>query len=261
MLEVAVPPQWKRQWDDLLVQLRDPFKLRITVVGAIAAVGLLAIYRPLSAEITILRRDLKVAEDRLALIREIDALRKVRGKFLENLPADGDINFWSAHLLTGIRESGVNLKTLDSSYRKTKVGKLQGVYYDLEVGGTFQQIHTLVSWIEANKYFSRVVNLRFKGEDEGIHGKLTIAVLVAPEKSKAAKPGTYAKDGAKTGAEKQAGASKGGAADESAAPDARHGATPRTLGAESAKEPVPEKSAPASPSKDRTAVKEAAHGG
>ena len=193
MLDIAVPPQWKRQWEDLLVQLRDPFKLRVTVVGGIAAVGLMAIYQPLSAEIKIVSRDLKVAEDRLTLVRETDQLRKARSKLLENLPADGDINFWSEHLLSGIRESGVVLKTLDSSYRKTKVGKLVGAYYDIEVAGTSQQIHSLMGWIEANKYFSRIVKLRFKAEREAVDGKMTVAVLVAPEKSPAkAKPAAKA---------------------------------------------------------------------
>jgi len=229
MLEVAVPPAWKKQWDDLLVQLRDPFKLRVTVVGAIAAAGLLGIYRPLSAEITIVRRDLKVAEDRLALVREIDGLRKVRTKLLENLPESCDINFWSAHMLTGIRESEVSLKTLDSSYRKTKVGKLMGAYYELEVAGTFQQIHSLVSWIESNKYFSRVVKVRFKGEKAGVEGKLTVAVLVAAEKSKAAKESAAKANAAKT---------SGAKADESAGVKDAPAAEPATPANAVKKEPA-----------------------
>ena len=89
-------------------------------------------------------------------------------------------------LLSGIRESGVVLKTLDSSYRKTKVGKLVGVYYEVEVAGTSKQIHSLVGWIESNKYFARIVKLRFKADEDVVDGKMTVAVLVA-EKS-AAKP-------------------------------------------------------------------------
>jgi len=179
MLDVAVPPQWKRQWEDLQVQLRDPFKLRVTILSVVAGLGLLGVYRPMSAEIAIVRRDLKVAEDRLALVRQIEQLRSTRTKLLENLPTNGDINFWSEYLMGGIRDSGVSLKTLESSYRKTKVGKLQNVYFDLEIAGSFEQIHKLLSWLESDKYVSRVAKLRLKAERHSVEGRLAISVLVA----------------------------------------------------------------------------------
>src|SRR5262245_48731360 len=110
MLDVAVPAEWKRQWNDFVVHFQDPFKLRVTMLSAVAAVGLLGIYRPLTSEIGILRRDLKIAQDRLGMIHEIEHLRAARVKLLENFPEHGDVNFWSEYLLANIRESGVNLR-------------------------------------------------------------------------------------------------------------------------------------------------------
>jgi len=179
VLDVTVPPQWKRQWEDLRVQLRDPFKLRVTVLSIVAGLGLLGIYQPMSADLSIMRRDLKVAEDRLALVRQIEQLRSTRAKLFENLPQDGDINFWSEHLLAGIRESGVVLKSFENSYHKTKVGKLQNVYFDLEVAGSFEQIHTLISWIETNEYMARIAKLRLKAERNNLDGRFSVSVLVA----------------------------------------------------------------------------------
>jgi hypothetical protein len=145
----------------------------------------------MSSEISILRRDLKTDEDRLAVVREDEKLRAARSKLLENLPPNGDINFWTEYLLGGIRDSGVVLRTLESTYRKTKVGALQGVYFDVDVAGTYEQIHALVTWIESNEYFTRIVKLRFKSEEELVDGKLTLAVLVA-QSSSVKKPKTAA---------------------------------------------------------------------
>jgi hypothetical protein len=186
MLDVAIPQAWKQQWDDLIAHFRDPFKLRVAMLSAVAAVGLLGIYRPMSSEIGILRRDLKSATERLGMVREIERLRGSRTMLLENFPEHGDINFWTEYLLTGIRESGVSLRTLESNFRKTKVGKLQGVYFDLEIAGSFEQIHKLLRWIESNVYFGRVLKLRLKSEPDSIAGKLTVATLVslqAPKKA------------------------------------------------------------------------------
>jgi hypothetical protein len=113
MLDVAIPPTLKRQWDDLVTQFRDPFKLRVAMLSAVAAFGLLVIYRPMSSEIAILRRDLKNATERLGMVREVERLRTTRAKLLENFPEHGDINFWTEYLLTGIRDSGVSLRTLE----------------------------------------------------------------------------------------------------------------------------------------------------
>jgi hypothetical protein len=179
VLDVAVPPQWKRQWEDLQVQLRDPFKLRVTVLGFVAGLGMMGIYQPMSADLSVTRRDLKAAEDRLALVRQIDQLRSTRAKLYENLPENGDINFWSEHLLAGIRDSGVILKGFENSYHKTKVGKLQNVYFDLDLSGSFEQIHKLITWIETHKYMARIAKLRLKAEHDNLEGRLSVSVLVA----------------------------------------------------------------------------------
>ena len=224
MIDVAIPPAWKRQWDELTTQLRDPFKLRVAMLSAVAGFGLLGIYRPMSSDISILRRDLKLAKERLGMVREIDQLRTARAKLLENFPEHGDINFWTEYVLSGVRECGVSLRTRESSFRKTKVGKLQGVYFDLEVTGSFEQIHALLAWIESNKFFARVVKLRMKSDEETIESKLMVATLVSQHAPKKAPAGAAGSKQAKTG-EAQIGEARTGEAQTKApvSEDAKHG--------------------------------------
>ena len=196
MLDVAVPAEWKRQWNDFLVHFQDPFKLRVIMLSVVAAFGLLGVYRPMNTEIGILRRDLKVAQERLGMIHEIEHLRAARVKLLENFPERGEVNFWSEYLLGDIRDAGVNLRTLDSSLRKVKVGKLQGAYFDLEIAGKYDQIHKLISSIETSKYFARIVKMRFKNDGEDVEGKMSVAVLVAPQDQSKEKAATHAKSAA-----------------------------------------------------------------
>jgi hypothetical protein len=246
MLDIAVPAEWKRQWNDFVVHFQDPFKLRVTMLSIVVAVGLLGIYRPMNAEIAILRRDLKIAQERLTMIKEIDHLRSVRVKLLENFPERGEVNFWSEYLLGLIRQAGVHLRTLDSSLRKTKVGKLQGAYFDIEVSGRYDQIHSLISSIETSKYFARIVKMRFKSDNTGIEGKVTLAVLVASQDKK---PDSPAK--AQSPAGSKAAPQKGAKAE-----------TQKKTNAETSKEAkaVPTADESPAPESGKPAVSEGAHG-
>ena len=182
MIETGIPPEWKDQWNNLVEQLHDPLKMRILTLGIVAAIGFLGIYRPMDGQIQSLRREVKASRERLSTIRQVEGLRKVHSALLENLPAGNTLNFWQEYFLSGIRDSGVRLRSLESAPKKMKVGAFQVVYLNIEADGEYAQIHQLMSWIENNKWFIRIIRFRAKGKNDQIESKITVAILVDQEK-------------------------------------------------------------------------------
>jgi hypothetical protein len=183
-MELAISPEWKRQFDDLVVQLRDPFKLRITALGLVCLAGFGLIYRPFNNELITLRRDLATAQSREALVEHVEKLRAARTKILKHFPEKGDVNFWTEYFLTGIRDSDVQLRALESKVRPQKAGKLQGVYFEIEADGSYENLHELISWIEHSPYFARIIHLKFKAKDAKIEARITAAVMALQEQKR-----------------------------------------------------------------------------
>jgi hypothetical protein len=181
-VELTVSPEFKRQWDELIKQLQDPFKLRIVSLTVVCLLGMFVVYRPLGTEITILRRDVRAAQGRVNTIHRIEALRAARTRLLKNLPENSDVNFWTQHYLAGIRQAGVNLRSLESIPKKTKVGSLRAVYLDIEFDGTYEQVYRMIDWIEHNEWFTRILRFGAKKKSDVIEGRLTAAILVSQKK-------------------------------------------------------------------------------
>lgn len=178
-MELAISPEWKRQFNDIVVQLRDPFKLRITVIGVVCLLGFGLIYRPYNNELTTLRSDLATAQNRESLVEHVEKLRAARTRILKLFPEKGDVNFWTEYFLTGIRESNVQLRALETKVRPQKAGKLQGLYLEIEADGSYENLHKLVAWIEQSPYFTRIIHIKFKAKDGRIESRITAAVMVA----------------------------------------------------------------------------------
>ena len=80
-MELGISPEWKRQIDDVVVQLRDPFKLRLTAIAVVCLIGFTLIYRPLTNDLVMLRRDLASAQERERMIEHIEELDDVQSVF------------------------------------------------------------------------------------------------------------------------------------------------------------------------------------
>lgn len=181
-MDAGIPPEWKRQWAQVVEQLHDPFKLRVTTLVVVFAVGFLAIYRPINQEITILGRELTAAKDRLTTIEKVELLRAHRARLRERVPETPTINFWSEHLISGVRGSGVRLRSLETHPQKIKIGDLQVMYIDIEVEAQSDQLYHLLRWLENNEWMIRIIRFRFKKEPESIAAKLTVAILISQDK-------------------------------------------------------------------------------
>ena len=79
-MELGISPEWKRQIDDVVVQLRDPFKLRVTTIAVVCLIGFGLIYRPLHSDLTTLRAELASARNREALVDHVEKLRAGRAR-------------------------------------------------------------------------------------------------------------------------------------------------------------------------------------
>lgn len=181
-METGLSPEMMQQLEEVERQLRDPFKLRVVTLAIVAAIGFLAVYRPMDSKIQILRRDLKASELRMATLEKVETLRAAKQELLDHIPEHPTLNYWQEHFLTGIRESGVNLRALESQPKKIKIADRQVVYLDIEATGSYEQLYNLLSWVETNQWFSRIIRLNFKGKNGQIEAKFSVAVLVAQEK-------------------------------------------------------------------------------
>ena len=180
-MELGISPEWKRQIDDVVVQLRDPFKLRLTALGLVCLVGFGAVYRPLSRDLSIFRRDLATAQQREHTIEQVEKLRTAHARFLKSFPPKGDLNFWSEYFLEGTRTAGVQLRALESKARPQKAGTLQGVYFDIEVDGSYEQIHDFITWVERSRWFTRIITMKLKNKDGKLEARITVAVMAEQE--------------------------------------------------------------------------------
>lgn len=181
-MDLGISPEWKHQIDDVVVQLRDPFKLRITAIGIVCAIGFATIYRPLNAELATLRKDLNEAQNREAAIEHVEKLRATRARIMKLFPENGDVNFWSEYFLEGTRLAGVQLRALESKLRPQKAGQLQGTYFDLEVDGSYETVHKFLAWIEQSKWFTRIISLKMKNKDGKLEARITVAVMAEQDK-------------------------------------------------------------------------------
>lgn len=183
-MELGISTDWKQQIDDIVVHLRDPFKLRLTAIGVVCLIGFGAIYRPLSGDLVLLRRDLSTAQERERVIEHVEKLRAVRARTHKLFPEYGDVNFWSEYFLDGTRKANTQLQGLESRLRPQKAGNLQAVYFDLEVAGSYQQIHDFVAWLEHSPWFARIITLKLKNKDGKLESRITVAVMAMQEKGR-----------------------------------------------------------------------------
>ncbi len=185
MIDTSIPPEWKEQWQRILEQLHDPLKLQVTTLAIVAAAGLGLVYKPMSDHITSLRAELKASQSRLALVRKIEAMRTTKKLLVADLPPKGDANFWTEYMLEGVREAGVKLRNFEARPKsKLRVGHYTGLELKMEVEGDYAQIHSLISWVEHNEWFMRILEVRFEKKPLWIYAKLNIALLAQKDSSK-----------------------------------------------------------------------------
>lgn len=173
---------WNKLKQDTLVQLRNPKRLRLVVLGALTLVGIAGVYLPLTSRAEQLERAIAIEKQRAGHIEDIDKLRSMMGTYLKRLPNNGDANWWTEYFLTGIRDTRGRLRKLEPRTEKRAMGNLQGLTFKVEIDGRYEDFVHFISWLESNEKLVRITVLNMEKVSGVIKSTITIAVLTSKGK-------------------------------------------------------------------------------
>jgi Tfp pilus assembly protein PilO len=143
----------------LLERLHNPMQLRICVVTIVLLIGYVGIYMPLSEQIgkttQKLNRDTKLLE----LAGTVEQLQEQYRKVETRVPQQTDSKEWMKYMLNAIRRLPVKLSKLDCR-PPIGVGPLRGIPFQIELEGTFVELDMFLRWVESDKRFLRVNEVR-----------------------------------------------------------------------------------------------------
>ncbi len=155
----------------------DPVRLRLTIVFGLVALGLGAVYMPLSDRIDLAQRQLAQEKKRFGTISEVDGLRQQVQMFRPHIAEKSDTNEWVQYLLSGSRQAKVRLKDMESR-EPQKIGPYRAVTLAVEVEGTFPQLQSFVEWIERSDRLLRIDDIRMEKMPNVLTMKIRVLGLV-----------------------------------------------------------------------------------
>jgi len=176
---------WNKLWEDTVVQLRDPKKLRLVVLGTLALIGTAGVYLPFSSRAEVLERGIAIEEQRATNIDDIDKMRSLMAAYMKRLPDSGDAQWWTAYFLSGMRDTRGRLKKLEPRTEKGAMGNFQGLTFKVEIEGRYEDIVHFISWLESNDKMVRITELKMEKTATGITSTIAIAALALKGKPSA----------------------------------------------------------------------------
>jgi Tfp pilus assembly protein PilO len=138
----------------VLDRLQDPAQLRILITVVVLAVGYLAIYTPLSADVTEKISQLRRERQQAELAVAVEHLRTEYDRFSKRLPKQVDTKEWVNYVLDGIRQYPLKLTKLNCD-APTDVGPYKAVVLRLELDGEFRDMDNFLRWLESNQRLFR----------------------------------------------------------------------------------------------------------
>ncbi len=159
------------------VHLSDPVKMRLVVIIGMAAVAIMAVYKPLVGQIETKQRQLVAQRKRADLIASVEAFRKQAKVYRPRISEKSDTNEWVQYILMGLRKSGVKLRDM-SSRQPRKVGPYRAIVLTVEVQGNYKSVKSLIEWLEQSDRLLRVDSIRCQKKAGAIEAKLTLLGLV-----------------------------------------------------------------------------------
>ena len=177
-METGINKEQLRRYKAIVTaHLSDPAKMRLTVVTAVTAIGLLAVYEPLSDRIRNKQRQLAAEQTRTELIANVVSLRRQTQAYRPRIGEDSDTNEWVQYILTGLRKSGVKLRDMSSGAPR-KVGPYKAIVLTVEVEGNYRTVKDLMQWLEQSDRLLRVDSMRCQKQPQAIHMKVILLGLV-----------------------------------------------------------------------------------
>ena len=168
---------WNKFKEDALVQLRNPKRLRLIVLGGLALIGIAGVYLPLTSRAEELERAIAIEKQRAGYIDDVDKLRSITATYLQHIPDNGDANWWTEYFLTGIRDTRARLRKLEPRTERRAMGNFQGLTFKVEMEGRYEDFVHFISWLESNEKLVRLTALNMERVSDVIKSTITIAVL------------------------------------------------------------------------------------
>jgi hypothetical protein len=157
--------------------LRDPVKLRLTVVAVLSAAAIAGIYLPLSSRIEQTQRQLTAERTRYQSLSDVEKLRSQVGAFRGRISEHSDTNEWVQYLLDGLREFQVKLRDM-ASKKLRPVGPYVAVTLSMEIEGTYPRLKGFVEWLESSERLLRVDSVRLEKRKEALLMKIAVVGLI-----------------------------------------------------------------------------------
>jgi len=160
--------------------LQQNQRVKVLAVTLCMIVGVTCVYNPMRRRIVSLGTRLSAERSRLELVHQIENLRRERSELLASIPETAHANFWTEYILQGLRESGIQLRHFDTNLNtKRQIGDYRPLEVMLDVSGSYQQLYALLGWIESNKWYIRVLDMRFRKDRGAVFATLKLGALAS----------------------------------------------------------------------------------
>lgn len=154
------PSERRASWKtNLIERLHDPLQLKICIVTVLLLLGYSAVYMPLSEQIDKTTQKLKHDTKLLELAGTVEQLEDQYRKVDARIPQQTDTKEWMKYMINGIRRLPVKLNRLDCR-PPIAVGPMRGIIFQIDLEGTFLELDMFLRWVESDKRFLRVNDVR-----------------------------------------------------------------------------------------------------
>lgn len=161
----------------LLAHLRNPFKLRLVVVGALWLLACLLLFRPLEAKIAVTRQRLEREKARSETLHQIEKLKQQVNLCNRHVMPCDQFNEWVQSIVDKTRETGVLVRNMEMKEVK-KLGPFHVIFLKLELEASYYPLLALVEWLEDPQRANRIDNLRVKEESGSLSVNMELRGLV-----------------------------------------------------------------------------------
>ncbi len=152
---MAKKKDWRADLEQVVEQLRDPFRMRIVVAGVALAVMYFAISNPLHGRMQQSQRDFDRMQSTADLAEEVLLLRSHLDRVDQRIISGNSNDVIVSHLIDLVRNQPVDLIRIDAE-APTRLGPLQSVRISLDVNGSFDALAKMLHRLESDQYLFRV---------------------------------------------------------------------------------------------------------
>lgn len=146
---------WSQELEQVAVQLRDPFRMRIAVVGVTLAIMFFAISNPLHGKMKRSQREMARLKQSTTTAEEVLLLRSHLDNVDQRIVHSKSNDVIVSHVIDIARGQQVDLLRIDAE-APDRMGPLHSVRVTLEVTGSFQALTGLLHRLESDQYLIRI---------------------------------------------------------------------------------------------------------